>query len=194
MPKVLSIFWGGEDGMGRLAWAGMGAIGTSLLLASPAASAPKKVAEGPPPAQVTQLLDCRSIADSTQRLACYDKAATSIGDAVAKRDIVVFDRESVKKTKRGLFGFSIPNLGLFGDDNDEVEIKQIDGTIAASSFNRDGGYIFVLEDNTQWSQIDGKPVALPPRRGDKVAVKKGALGSYFLSFGGQPGVKVKRTK
>jgi hypothetical protein len=180
--------------MGRLARAGMGAIGTLLLLTSPAASAPKKVDGGPPPPQVTELLNCRSIAGSAERLACYDKAAASIGDAVAKRDIVVFDRESVKKTKRGLFGFSIPNLGLFGDDNDEVTIQQIDSTIAATSFNRDGGYIFVLEDNTQWSQMDGKPIALPPRRGDKVVVKKGALGSYFLSFGGQPGVKVKRTK
>lgn len=165
-----------------------------ILLAAPAASAPRKVAEGPPPAQVTELLNCRSITDSVQRLACYDRTAASIGEAVAKRDIVVFDRESVKKTKRGLFGFSIPNLGLFGDDNDEVSIKQVDGTIAATSVNRDGGYIFVLEDNTQWSQIDGKPVALPPRRGDKVVVKKGTLGSYFLSFGGQPGVKVKRTR
>lgn len=180
--------------MGRLMWAGTGAIGTLLLLTYPAASAPKKATEGPPPAEFTQLLNCRGIADSAQRLACYDKAAASIGEAVAKRDIVVFDRESVRKTKRGLFGFSIPNLGLFGDDNDEVAIKQIDGTIAASSMNRDGGYIFILEDNTQWSQIDGKPVALPPRRGDKVVVKKGTLGSYFLSFGGQPGLKVKRTR
>ena len=180
--------------MVRWAPAGMVAFAGLILFAAPAASAPKKVAEGPPPAQVTELLNCRGIADSGQRLACYDRTAASIGDAVAKRDIVVFDRESVKKTKRGLFGFSIPNLGLFGDDNDEVSIKQIDSTIAATSVNRDGGYIFVLEDNTQWSQVDGKPVALPPRRGDKAVVKKGTLGSYFLSFDGQAGVKVKRTK
>ena len=162
--------------MGRLAWAGIGAIGALLLLTSPAASAPKKVAEGPPPAQVTELLDCRNIADSAERLACYDKTAASIGEAVAKRDIVVFDRESVKKTKRGLFGFAIPNLGIFGDDDDAVEIKQVEGTIVSTGFNADGGYIFRLADGSRWTQIDSKPFAVEPRNGDKVVVKKGALG------------------
>jgi len=179
--------------MGKVALAGIGLVGGLLLVTAPVASAPKKVVEGPPPAQVTALLNCRGIADSAERLACYDKAAAGIGEAVAKKDLVVMDRESVKKTKRGLFGFSIPNLGIFGDDDEAVEVKQIDGKVAAISTNRDGGYIFVLEDNSQWSQIDSKPFALPPRRGDKVVVKKGTLGSYFLTVEGFPGVKVKRT-
>jgi hypothetical protein len=171
---------------------GLVAIGGLILLAAPATSAPKKISEGPPPARVTALLDCRCVSDSAERLACYDKAAATIGEAVAKRDLVVMDRESVKKTKRGLFGFSIPNLGIFGDDNDEVEIKQIEGTIVSTAYNADGGYIFVLADDSRWSQIDSKPFALAPRNGDKVVVKKGVLGSYFLTVAGLPGVKVKR--
>jgi hypothetical protein len=138
------------------------------------------------------LLNCRSIADSAARLACYDKAAASIGEAVAKRDLVVFDRESVKKTKRGLFGFSIPNLGVFGDEDEEAEIKQVEGTIAGTSRNGDGGYVFRLADGTRWSQADSKMIVIPPRNGDKVVIKKGALGAYFLSVAKQPGVKVKR--
>ena len=179
--------------MVRFAWAGSCMVGGLMLLASPAASAPTKAAEGPPPAEVTALLNCRNIADGAERLACYDKTAASMGEAVAKRDLVVFDRESVKKTKRGLFGFAIPNLGIFGDDSDEVEIKQIDGTIVSTAFNADGGYIFRLADGSRWSQIDSKPFAVAPRNGDKVVVKKGALGSYFLAVDGLPGVKVKRT-
>ena len=175
-------------------WAsvGMVAIGALMMLAAPAASAPKKIADGPPPAQVTALLNCRAIADSAERLACYDKAAATIGEAVAKRDLVVMDRESVKKTKRGLFGFALPNLGIFGDDNDEVEIKQIEGTIVSTTFNADGGYIFRLADGSRWSQMDSKPFAIPPRNGDKVVVKKGVLGSFFLTIEGMPGVKVRR--
>ena len=178
--------------MGKLAWAGLSAVGGLLLMTAPAASAPKKVAEGPPPSQVTALLNCRNIADSAERLACYDRTAATIGEAVAKRDLVVFDRESVRKTKRGLFGFSIPNLGIFGDDDDAVEIKQIDGSIANIGHNADGGYIFRLADGSRWTQLDSKPFAVPPRHGDKVVVKKGALGAYFLTVVGQPGVKVKR--
>ena len=171
---------------------GVSAIATMLLIATAGALAKDLPKQGPPPAQVTQLLDCRAVADSAERLACYDRTAAAIGDAVAKRDLVVFDRESVKKTKRGLFGFGIPNLGIFGDDNDEVEITQIDGEIVSTAFNADGGYIFRLADGSRWTQMDGKPIALPPQNGDKVVVKKGVLGSYILSVARQPGVKVKR--
>ena len=140
------------------AWAmiGTGSIGAAILLASPGVAA-KQPKEGPPPPQVSALLACRSIADSAERLACYDKNATLVGEAVAKRDLVVFDRESVRETKRGLFGFGIPNLGIFGDDDKEVEIKQIDGEIVSTAFNADGGYIFRLADGSRWTQMDGKP-------------------------------------
>ena len=178
--------------MGRLASAGIIAIGGLILLYVPAASAPKKITEGPPPAQVTALLNCRTITDSAERLACYDKTAATIGEAVARRDLVVMDRESVKKTKRGLFGFAIPNLGIFGDDDNEVEIKQIEGTVVSTAFNADGGYIFRLADGSRWSQMDSKPFAIPPRSGDKVVVKKGSLGSFFLTIEGMAGVKVRR--
>jgi hypothetical protein len=178
--------------MVRFASVGMMAVAGLILLADPAASAPKKLAEGPPPSQVTALLNCRTITDSAERLACYDKAAATIGEAVAKRDLVVMDRESVKKTKRGLFGFSIPNLGIFGDDDDAVEIKQIEGTVVSTALNADGGFIFRLADGSRWTQIDSKPFAIPPANGDKVVVKKGALGSFFLTVQGSPGVKVKR--
>lgn len=179
--------------MGKWRTIGLCALGATILVTTPGITAPRRAKEGPPPAQVTALLNCRAIADSAERLACYDKAATSIGDAVAKRDLVVFDRESVKQTKRGLFGFGIPNLGIFGEENDEVEIKQIEGTIAGYGHNADGGYIFRLADGSRWSQMDGKPLAIPPQNGDKVVVKKGTLGAYFLSVAKQPGVKVKRT-
>ena len=179
--------------MGQLRTIAFCTLFVAVLAAAPGQSAPKKIDGGPPPAQVSALLGCRTITDNAERLACYDKTAATIGDAVAKKDLVVFDRESVRKTKRGLFGFAIPNLGIFGDDDNEVEIKQIEGTIVSTAFNGDGGYIFRLSDGSRWSQMDGKAFPVAPRNGDKVVVKKGALGSYFLSITGLPGVKVRRT-
>lgn len=168
----------------------IGVLATAMLLAAAGASAKQPSESPPPPPQVNQLLACREVADSAERLACYDKAAATLGDAVAKQEVVVFDREGVRQTKKGLFGFSISNLGIFGDE--EGEISQIEGTIAGYGFNADGGYIFRLADGSRWTQLDGKPIAISPRNGDKVVVKRGTLGSYFLSFGKQPGVKVKR--
>ena len=171
---------------------GLAAILALTLMSGGAPASAKKIEPGPTPPQVNGVLACRAIGNAEQRLACFDRSAAALGDAVAKRDLVVFDRESVRKTKRGLFGFGIPNLGIFGDDNDEVEIKQIDGVIAGLAHNADGGYIFRLADSSRWTQMDGKPIALEPRVGDKVVVKKAALGSYIMSVTGQPGVKVKR--
>ena len=169
---------------------GLGTFGVLLLVAASVAPAKQPKPAPPPPAQVNELLACRGITDSAERLACYDRSAASIGDAVAKQELVVFDKESVKQTKKGLFGFSIPNLGIFGDE--EGEINEIEGTIAGYGHNADGGYIFRLADGRRWTQMDGKPIAIPPGNGDKVVVRRGALGSYTLSLAKQPGVKVKR--
>ena len=171
---------------------GLLVAGMAALAAAQSSSAQPKTGDGPPPAQIQNLLNCRGIADSAQRLACYDNAAGTINEAVTKKDLVVFDREAVRKTKRGLFGLTVPDLGIFGDEDDAVEVKQIEGEIVSTAMNADGGYIFRLADGSRWTQMDGKPIALPPASGDKVVVKKGTFGSYILSVARQPGVKVKR--
>src|SRR6185369_4910390 len=72
-------------------------------------------AKGPPaggtPAAMQKLLDCRSIQDGAQRLACYDREATTVDQAINKRDIVLIDKARATQAKRSLFGFSIPNFG-----------------------------------------------------------------------------------
>lgn len=163
-----------------------------VLAATSAPAEARKLPDGPPPAQINSLLACRAITDQVQRLACFDRTVADIGTAVSNNDLVVFDREAVKRTKRGLFGFGIPNLGIFGDGDDSVEVKQIEGTVAGLSHNADGGWVVRLEDGSRWSQVDGKPVFFDPSVGDKVVVKRGALAAYFMSVAGRPGFKVKR--
>ncbi len=141
------------------------------------------------PRSVQSLLDCRTIADSAQRLACYDKAAGTVAEAIAKKDLVLIDKERATAAKRSLFGFSVPDFaGLLGGG----DITQIEGTVSGFTNNADGGLTIKLEDGSVWTQTDDTPVALPPRRGDKVIVKRGTLGSYFFRLGKQPGFKVKR--
>lgn len=144
-----------------------------------------------PPAAVQSLLSCRSIADSAQRLACYDRAAQGFADAVGKKEVVVIDKARANEARRSLFGFSIPNFGaLFGGGGDEI--SQIESTVQGVVENGDGSWTVKLADGSTWAQIDSTPVALPPRRGDRVVVKRGALGSYFVRLGSQPGFKAKR--
>jgi hypothetical protein len=162
-----------------------------MWVAASPATAQKNGADAAPPAQIERLLACRAQADPAKRFACLDRETNALAEAIARRDIVAVDRERIRSTRRSLFGMTVPRLGLFGGDEGE-ELKQVEGVLASAGRNRDGGYIFRLEDGVSWTQTDDKPIAIRPQRGDQVVVKRGALGSYILSVKGQPGVKVQR--
>lgn len=163
--------------------------GVLVLLSAESAIARPKVEPGTP-AIVQSLLQCRAIADSAQRLACYDRATSGVAQAIDKKDIVMIDKERATAAKRSLFGFSVPDFaGMFGGG----DVKEITSSVAGVGQNADGGWTIRLEDGSVWTQTDDKPMAIEPRRGDKVVVKRGALGSYFVQIGRQPGFKAKRT-
>ncbi len=162
--------------------------GLVALLFATSASARERRA-GPPPAAVQGLLACRAIADSAQRLACYDRASGAVAEAIQKQDLVMIDREQATEAKRSVFGYSVPSFaGLLGGG----DLSQIEGTVAGARQNADGGWTIQLADGSIWSQTDDTPVALEPRKGDKVIVKRGTLGSYYVKLGSQPGFKAKR--
>lgn len=144
------------------------------------------------PAQINNLLACRPIADAAQRLACFDRETSGIDRALASRDLVVVDKQRAAEARRSLFGFSIPNFGgLFGG-NGADEINQIDSTVTDARRNVEGGWTVTLADGSVWTQSDDTPVALAPRKGDKIVVRRRALGNYTLAIGRQPGIRVQR--
>jgi hypothetical protein len=163
------------------------ALAAALLAGGPA------VAKRPPqtgtPAQVQRLLACRTITAAEQRLACYDRETAAMQQAIANQDLYMVDKEKARAAGRSLFGFSVPNFGgLFGSNG---EVSQIDGTIKSAGHNSDGGWVITLDDGSVWSQTDDWP-GLDARPGKKVVVKRGVLGSFWLSIPGQNGIKVKR--
>ena len=113
------------------------------------------------PQAMQQLIACRTIADSAQRLACYDREAAAVDKAIASRDLVVIDKARATAAKRSLFGFSIPNFGgLFGGG--ENDVKQIESTIATVGHNPEGGWLLKLADGSVWTQVDDAELGLPP--------------------------------
>ena len=161
----------------------------AVLAAAPAVAAPRPAAGNAPPAVVQSLLTCRAMTDAAARLACYDKAAAGVAQAIDTKELVMIDKAKATEVKRSLFGYSAPDFaGLLGGG----DVKQIDGVVAAAFNNRDGGWTVRLVDGSTWTQNDDAPIALPPRKGDKVTIKRGTLNSYFLRIGSQPGVKAHR--
>lgn len=143
------------------------------------------------PQSIQQLIACRSVTDPTQRLACYDRQSDALNRAISTKELVVIDKERATATKRSLFGFSIPNFGgLFGGAGDDI--KEIASTAARVSQDGYGAYIVTLADGSTWYQQDDAPLGLGPEKGDKIVVRRGSFGAFFLSVNGQPGIRVKR--
>ncbi|WP_420606831.1 hypothetical protein [Novosphingopyxis sp.] len=179
-----------EDNMIRHFTAVAALAGMALLH-----SAPAPAQENVPlrtPEQFSAVIACRALADETKRLACYDRQVAALERAADDRDIVIADRESVRETRRGLFGFSLPKINLFGGD-DEEEFQEINTTIASARQIGYGYYSIELEDGARWEQTDGKLV-LSPKSGQKIKIKRGAVGTFFANVNGQPGIRVRRVQ
>jgi hypothetical protein len=151
-----------------------------------AASKSRKMERAPLLSAVTQ---CRKVAEPASRLACYDKSVAALDVAETARAVVVIDQQQVRETRRHLFGINIPDIGLLGNGAD---LPQIETTLTSASVDGEGRWTFQLADGARWVQTDDNTIGRRPRANDKIIIKRGALGSFKLSVGSQPGVKVKR--
>ena len=168
------------------------AIAASLVLALGAPATAQKVARERPPA-ITRLVDCRAIAAAADRLACYDREVAAVDQAVNSENLVVMDRQQVRKTRASLFGLSLPNLSIFSDgEGDKEGIARIETTIRRASEDANGKWILELEDGARWAQIDSKTMAVDPRAKDKIVIRKAAMGSYLANIGRATAIRVRR--
>ena len=180
--------------MKRLAAATCLNLGLILALIPAAAIAKDKKAGDPPPAVFQAVIDCRTIGDSSARLACYDASVASLADAQKSEDLFVASKAQVREARRGLFGLSLPRITIFGGDDDDPEdklqIKEIDAVLSAVGGGV-GAWALTLDDGATWVQTDGA-YTKTPKPGMKVHIKRGALGSYMANVNGGLGFKVKR--
>jgi len=165
-----------------------------LLFASLAFASPIAAQDGTGEKDLlAELQACRSIAVPAERLACFDRASATLVEARDSGEVRLVDREEIQQTQRGLFGFTLPKLDIFGSGNDD-EIDMLESTITGVSRYGRNGYRIKIEEGSVW-QIDSAPSRLRmPRPGDEIVLKKASLGSFFIRIAGQIGVKGKRVE
>ena len=149
------------------------------------------------PDALKKMLDCQVLADDGARLACYDAQVAQFVKARDSGEVTVIDRAEVKRTRRGLFGFSLPDLGIFksrGDSaaNDGENINEITATIRSVKQNSDGGWIVTLEDGARWEQTQAMTFGRRPRPGSIVKIERAALGSFKMKIDTSPAVRARR--
>lgn len=145
------------------------------------------------PEIVGRLGQCRALNEDKARLACYDREVSAFDSAVRDRKLVVIDQKEIRETRQTLFGIRLPRIRLFDSDG-EAEVKEISSTISSIGKGDDGRIIFTLDDGAVWAQTDDWPLYSTVKVGQKVTLKRAALGSYFASFEKAVSVRVKRLK
>lgn len=170
-----------------LSWA---VVLAGLALSAPAAAKTQPLAAAPPPKIFQDVVQCRSIADAEQRLACFDRSVGTLATAQANRDLYVADKDAMREARRGLFGFSVPKLRIFADDDMEKDVDSIEAIVTSASLAQ-RGYIFTLKDGARWAQTDGAYMD-KPKSGSTIKIKRASLGSFFCAVGGHVGFRCER--
>lgn len=167
----------------------LGGIAPFLVAATDRKAAAKE------PDLYRDLMACQAISDAAVRLRCFDEASSKLKASVDGGEVYLTDRAQMRKTRRSLFGLPLPDLGIFGGGDESAgreALSQIETTVSVARLDADG-WVVSVEDGSTWRQIDGAPLAIAPRKGMEVVIKRGALGSYRMSIRKQPPIKVRRT-
>jgi hypothetical protein len=164
-----------------------------VFAAGGASAAPKESNVSAPPAAITRVNACRSIAAAAERLACFDREVAAMAAAQAKGDLVAMDRQQVRRTKRSLFGLALPDLGVFGDsDSIEGDATSLETTIRRVVQNADGKYVFTLAEGGRWQQLDSRNFIVDPAPGQTIRIRQAAMGSYLANVNKQNAIRVRR--
>ena len=170
-----------------------------ILLAIAAPSAAQRASSRAAPAQprhLGALEACRAIGADAARLACFDRESAALLTASRSGELSVVDRADMRTARRSLFGFALPKLPFFSGDKSADEVPDtLDSTIVtAQGVANDRYRIRIAAGEAEWETTESKVSFSAPRAGQKIVIKKGALGSYFLRINGQVGIKGRRIK
>ncbi|TXC73581.1 hypothetical protein FSZ31_02220 [Sphingorhabdus soli] len=166
-------------------------VGGAAVIALGASAAIATDVPPPRPAVVDAIYQCRDIVDNQARLACFDARVGEMAAADQRRDIMFADREQVKETRRGLFGFSGIKIFGGGGDGDDEQIEEITAKIAAVRYIGRNMSI-LLDDGARWVQTDDRTLPLDAKAGMEIKIRRAALGSYFANINGMRAIRVKR--
>ncbi|HEX8215323.1 MAG TPA: hypothetical protein VF582_07630 [Allosphingosinicella sp.] len=171
-----------------------GAAVGAVLVCGPAPAAGQAAGQAPPPAVVRAPIDCRGLADGAARLRCYDAAVGALAEATRSGTIVVLDRSAVRRTKRSLFGFDLPDLPFFGDDEDEPKVpKELIAKVKSARPYGHLMWLMELETGAAWQTMEPTPNLSLPRAGDEIKIRKAVAGGYMLQIG-QQFIRTKRVR
>ncbi|MGF7150706.1 hypothetical protein FHS96_004364 [Sphingomonas zeicaulis] len=166
----------------------------TVLIACATLSSPAVAEDSAKPSPLIDVMArCRAITDVAERAACYDGAWDALTEARDRKEVVILDREDMRRTRRGLFGFGTVRLPFFGNGDDEKETpKKIESKITSVSQTGFGRWRIVIEDGAVWETTENI-ANFVPRKSQSIVITRGAVTNYFVKVGGGRLIPARRT-
>ena len=187
--------WRAEGSRAPMRRGGLGGFGAfaGLLLAGSAGGAlAQDNSAGQSIDYLERLKNCQQIVDNVARLECFDAAVSNIVTASETGEVRVVDREDVRQTRRSLFGFKLPDIGLFGDGEGEEEDELFSTTIERARYFSNKHIQFTTAEGAVWEMKNAPRRLRRIEPGDTVVFKPASFGYFFVRIDGQMGVKGRR--
>ncbi|MEP0393043.1 MAG: hypothetical protein ABJ205_03750 [Erythrobacter sp.] len=179
-------------------------VGVASTLLVSAGAALSMQSEGPSegedaarPEIYSDLLACRAVVSIEERVRCYDQQVDAFSRAEESGELVIADKEQVEEARRGLFGFTLPRIGLFGggdkDSSSDAQLDEIEAKVMSARRYSATKWEFRLDDGSVWRQTDASRL-YEPSEGDRITIKRASLGSFKARLQGQGNIRVRRHK
>lgn len=159
-------------------------------------------------AQESELGICLGIIDVAERVKCYDaiaraeqaraapRAAASpappvpapMAPAAAGQPLQGGQDAAAPRAEFGLSAAQRESLR----PAEERQLDEISAVVSSSQRIGAGYWQFVMRDGAVWRLMENRTRFRAPSPGDKVTIRRGSLGSYFLDADGQPTLRIKR--
>ncbi len=144
---------------------------------------------------------CTDIADSAQRLACYDTAVAGLRQAENSGGLAVVNREQIEKAEKEAFGLAAPSLAALAESarttpaataEKPKALERVTFPVKSVTKGPDGKYRFVMENGQEWRQIDSISLPAIGKGPWQAEIRKAAIGSFLLKLDDRTAVRVKR--
>jgi len=132
---------------------------------------------------------CRSLAETAARVACYDNIDVGTEPASAAPAAIAAPTPA---PRTGAFG---SNQLSRAPDVRAVRPERLEAGVAVVTEREPGILLFTLADDTQWLSVDTVSRSYDrPRRGATVEIVGASMDSYLMRSGNQRSIRVRRVR
>lgn len=140
------------------------------------------------PNPLVELQRCESISDKESKLSCYQTESGRLIELYQSGQLKISTVEQERRLAEEQFG----RRAATPANESPAALDRLETTLSSSSVSSNGKRVYSLADGSIWEQTDQNPTRITPAAGTAAAVRRGALGSYFIKIGNSPEIRVRR--